>query len=247
MKYLGGKFRTAGNISSYINSVIKDGQWYWEPFVGAAWVLRRVHASVRYASDINPYLIAMWRAAIGGWVPPEIVTNEEYDDIKNNMDKYPPELVAFVGFATSWGGKWFGGYARDPNSDRNYAAEGSRSVLRAVSYIKDVKFFTCDFMTRQPPRSKLLIYCDPPYEGTTKYDFHPTFSHDEFWDRVRELSSQGHDVIVSEYNAPSDFTCVLEMSTKTDLSTADGSKDDRVEKLFSLNPLEQRVTQLKMF
>ena len=247
MKYLGGKFRTADKISSYMNSVIGKNQPYWEPFVGAAWVLRRISADERYASDINHYLIALWLAIQDGWKPPSDVTNEEYDNIKANIENYPPELVAFVGFATSWGGKWFGGFARDPNSDRNYAREGMFSLLRAVPYIKTAQFFTADFLVTKPPKDNMLIYCDPPYENTTKYDFAPSFKHDKFWDRVRDLEGCGHNVIVSEYVAPDDFTCVLEMPTKTDLGVKGGVKDQRVEKLFSLSPLKERVKQLSLF
>lgn len=246
VKYLGGKFRTAGAISGYINSTIKPGQAYWEPFVGAAWVLRKVIAPMKYASDINPYLIAMWNAAINGWVPPENVTEGEYADIKENMDKYPPELVAFVGFATSWGGKWFGGYARDPSSDRNYASEGSRSVVRGATMIRDSSLFVADFFNTVPPESNMFIYCDPPYIGTTRYDFSPIFDHVAFWEHVRELDSDGHTIVVSEYVAPEDFSCVLEVETKTDLNTVDG-KGSRLEKLFSLTPPAGAVVQLTLF
>lgn len=247
MKYLGGKFRTADKISRYINSVIGTGQSYWEPFVGAAWVLRRISAESRYASDINPYLISMWLAVCKGWTPPSVVTNEEYDRIKSNLEGYPPELVAFVGFATSWGGKWFGGYARDPNSDRNYAREGMYSLLRAAPLVRTVQFFTANFLKCPPPKDGMLIYCDPPYINTTKYDFAPGFNHDKFWERVRELESLGHSVVVSEYVAPDDFQCVLSIPTKTDLGVTGGIKDDRVEKLFALNPLDERIKQLTMF
>lgn len=244
MKYLGGKFRTAGEISAYINSVLSEGQPYWEPFVGAAWILRRIVADRRYASDINPYLIGMWKALLQGWIPPEIVTEQEYADIKKNKDKYPPELVAFIGFAASWGGKWFGGYARDPSSDRNYAKEGVASLARSIPNVNNAIFFTADFFKRNPPESNMLIYCDPPYIGTTRYDYSPLFNHGDFWDRVRVLEEQGHNVIVSEYTAPDDFKCVLKINTKTDLSMAGGAKDQRVERLFSLTPLEERFRQL---
>ena len=247
MKYLGGKFRTAGDIAGYINSVIGNDQPYWEPFVGAAWVLRRVSSQKRYASDINHYLISMWLAVQNGWVPPSVVTNEEYNEIKGNIDQYPPELVSFVGFATSWGGKWFGGYARDPNSDRNYAKEGMLSLLRAAPLVRSVEFFTANFLVAPPPEESMLIYCDPPYMDTTKYNFAPQFNHDRFWNRVRELEGMGHNVIVSEYSAPDDFQVVLEMQTRTDLNVAGGIKDDRIERVFSLSPLDEKIKQLKMF
>lgn len=246
MKYLGGKFRTAGEISDYINSVIMPGQAYWEPFVGAAWVLRRIKAGKKYASDINPYLIAMWNAAISGWIPPANVTEEEYASIKENKDQYPPELVAFVGFATSFGGKWYGGYARNADPGRNYASEGSRSVRRGAAFISDAEFFVADFLKHDPPEEKMLIYCDPPYVGTTQYDYAPMFDHGRFWLRVRELENEGHNVVVSEYTAPKDFSVVLEIPTKTDLHTR-GGKGMRTEKLFALTPLDEKVRQLKMF
>lgn len=247
MKYLGGKYRTAGDISSYINAIIKPKQSYWEPFVGAAWVLVKIRCGGRkYASDINPYLIEMWKAAVNGWIPPETITEDDYNKIKDNIDEYPPSLVSFVGFATSFGGKWFGGYARNANPSRNYAREGSRSILRKVKYLSGVRFFTADFLTEPPPEPKMLIYCDPPYAGTTDYGNTPSFDTGVFWNRVRELESLGHNVVVSEYKAPHDFKKVLEIGTKTDLHTTEG-KDSRLERLFSLAPVNERIKQLELF
>ena len=247
MKYLGGKYRVATEISDYINSVIGKEQPYWEPFVGAAWILRKVKATRRFASDINPYLISMWNAALNGWIPPENISEDEYKAIKENKGNYPPELVAFTGFATSFGGKWFGGYARNADPGRNYAREGSRSILRALPGIAGTEFFAANFLETEPPASAAMIYCDPPYNDMTRYDYAPTFDHEAFWDRVRELESAGHNVIVSEYEAPSDFQVVLEIGTKTDLRIANGKKGGRVERVFSMSPMDERIKQLKMF
>lgn len=46
----------------------------------------------------------------------------------------------------------------------------------------------------------------------------------------RERAAEGHIVIISEYAAPPDFTCVWERSVKTHLNNR--AKRDRVEKLF---------------
>ena len=105
--------RIKKQVSGYLNLIRKPEQPYWEPFVGAAWILESViGCGNKYASDANPYLVAMWKALQGGWVPPSTITESEYLVIKNTPDDHPPELVAFVGFGCSWGGKWFGGWGK---------------------------------------------------------------------------------------------------------------------------------------
>ena len=244
MRYLGGKNRISGKVAAYINSITNPGQAYWEPFVGAAWILSKVKAERRYASDLNRYLIQMWKALVNGWVPPENVSEEQYNTIKSSMEDFPACLVAFVGFSLSWGGKWFGGYARDDRG-RSYARDGSRSLQGILGKIADVEFFAADFMDSDPPKNNMIIYCDPPYVGKTKYDYSPGFNHVAFWGRVRHLEELGHTVIVSEYQAPDDFTCVLEIRTRSEIRTIEG-REQRMERLFALNPPEQRVRQLMM-
>ena len=52
-----------------------------------------------------------------------------------------------------------------------------------------------------------LIYCDPPYQGTTGYKT-GAFNHEEFFEWCRQMKSKGNIVFVSEYNAPDDFELV---------------------------------------
>ena len=44
--------------------------------------------------------------------------------------------------------------------------------------------------------------------------------------------SVNNDVYISEYQAPNDFECVLEIDTKTDIRNGKNQLDKRVEKLF---------------
>ena len=81
-----------------------------------------------------------------------------------------------------------------------------------------------------PPNS--IVYCDPPYEGTTKYA--NDFDHNLFWNWVRNISKQGHTVYVSEYNAPNDFECVWQKEIVSSLTQDTGSKKV-VEKLFKFS------------
>jgi len=230
MQYLGGKARTHKQIAGYLNGVRRSEQAYWEPMVGAAWILQAVYGGRRYAGDLNPYLVAMWQAIQAGWIPPSAVTEQEYLAIKDSPGNYPKELVAFVGFGCSFGGKWFAGYARA--GSRNYASNARNSVLSKRGRLSDVNFAVTNIFTSRPPEENCLIYLDPPYRGTTGYRAVGGFDSNAFWGRVRELANSGHVVVVSEYQAPSDFECILSMTTKTDMHTRNG-KEGRTECLFT--------------
>ena len=229
MQYLGGKSRTRNQIAAYLNRIRKPDQPYWEPFVGAGWVLEKVKGQPIYASDANEALIFMWQRLQQGWQPPKVVTEEMYQQAK--AGELPSQEVAFIGFACSYSGKWFAGYAR--GEDRNYATEGYNRLLKTVNRLDSVHFFTANFLECYIPAYGCLIYCDPPYEDTTAYGALPPFDSAKFWQRVRWLEGHGHTVIVSEYQAPPDFSCVVEMPTKTDMHTRNG-KDHRIERLFRL-------------
>jgi DNA adenine methylase len=112
--------------------------------------------------------------------------------------------------------------------------------MRKLRMVGQVEFFVADFMEAEPPESEMLIYCDPPYTGTTGYGV--GFDTAAFWDRCFELEDAGHVVIVSEYRAPEGVTLLREIATKTDLKNRDGEREDRTERLF--RPGEHRTWRL---
>jgi len=227
MHYLGGKFRVAKKVVGYLESIRISEQIFLEPFVGGANIISRMNG-FRIASDANTDLIAMYRALQDGWLPPQQVTENEYKDAKRDKS-IDPALRAFIAVACSFSGKWFGGYARDPKSDRNYALNGYNSLLKLKPRIDGVLFYPNDYRYWEP--FDALIYCDPPYENTTGFDALKGFNHIEFWDTMREWS-QNNTVVISEYVAPDDFECVLEISTKTDIGNKNNEKISRIERLF---------------
>jgi DNA adenine methylase len=82
-----------------------------------------------------------------------------------------------------------------------------------------------------------VIYCDPPYQGTTKYSS-KTINYNEFWQWCRDLSGN-NIVLVSEYNAPDDFECVWSKTTLANFDSNrdfDSNKKKRIEKLFKYQP-----------
>lgn len=44
--------------------------------------------------------------------------------------------------------------------------------------------------------------------------------------------SKNNDVYISEYNAPDDFECVLEIPTRTDIRNKKNELDSRIERVF---------------
>lgn len=230
MQYLGGKSRIAKKIAAYLRSVRKPGQLYIEPFVGGASVLVLME-NPRQASDLCEDLILLYQALQGGWMPPETVTEEEYCEMKNAP---PSALRGFVGFACSFAGKWFGGYARAKTHYRNYALNAVNGFRKLKPRLEGVQLYHCDY--RAFTASNALIYCDPPYAATTGYDATTKFNWVDFWEHARYLS-QNNTVIISEYAAPEDFVCVLEIPTKLDMNRGAGKPlVYRTERLFQWAP-----------
>ena len=233
MHYLGGKFRIAKRIASFLELIAKHSfegdATYIEPFVGGANILTAVNFKSRIASDYNASLVHMYRALQLGWVPPDNVSYEEYAWYKKNGEIFDP-LTAFIGIGCSFSGKWFGGYAR--SDGRNYALNAKNSLLKIKKGIEDVRLVAGSYDTFNPKQA--LIYCDPPYNNTTGYSGVPKFDHCSFYRTVRHWTSS-NVIVVSEYEMPSDFDCVLEIETKTDMRVRGGMKENRTEKLFMHN------------
>lgn len=229
MKYMGGKFRHAKQIIEVINTLSCASNAWVEPFVGGGNVLTLITGRDRYANDVNHHLIALFKALQDGWVPPESISEEEYQKCKALKNKVTSEdaLVAFVGFGCSFGGKWFRGYARSKIRPRNYALESKRNLLSLR--LNGVVFSSVSYSEMYiPPNS--VIYCDPPYFGTESYK--DKFNSGAFWVWCDRMVSEGHAVFVSEYSAPSHWRCVWEKTVSNSL-TVKGEYREAVERLFT--------------
>lgn len=157
------------------------------------------------------------------------MTKELYNSIKSNKSGYLKQEVALAGLCTTYNAKWFGGYAgivhTKIGTERNYYDEAVRNVLKQVPFLKDVEFSCSDYINVKPCNS--LIYCDPPYQDTTKYK--DGIDYNVYWDWVRKMS-KNNIVLCSEYNAPFDFECIWSKELTTTLDKA--SRSTAVEKLF---------------
>jgi DNA adenine methylase len=226
MQYFGGKAKIAKYIVPYLESVRKENQIYLEPFVGGANVVSQMSGK-RFASDYNEYLIEMYKGVQNGYELPNEISEEEYKYIKENKNENKA-LTGFVGFGCSFAGKWFGGYARN-KQNHNYCLASKNSLIKKMNNMGDVKFAYKNYLDLKP--NSCLIYCDPPYKNTTKYTGTPDFNTELFWDIMRNWS-KNNDVYISEYEAPTDFECVLEVDTKTNIRDKNNNVINRTEKLF---------------
>ena len=234
MKYMGSKARLSKDLSPIINNLIKQNniRTYIEPVVGGANIIEHIVCENKIGSDTNEYLIALWQDLQTGWKPPSDISREVYNNIKENKDKYSKSLVAVAGLCATYNAKWFGGYAGIVHTKvgtiRNYYEESIRNIIKQIPKLLDVKF-NCVSYDSYKDLTNTLIYCDPPYQNTTKYDYNKHFDHEAFWDWVRVLSKDNM-VLVSEYNAPDDFKCIYEKTLTTTLDKNSRKKD--TEKLF---------------
>jgi DNA adenine methylase len=230
MRYLGGKARIAKPIAAIVDAVAERlGATVLEPFCGALNVTAALR-SPRVATDACKPLITLYRALREGWTPPEVVDREMYDRVKASKDPDDP-LTAFVGFGCSFGGKWFAGFdaGHRPSCRGEAAAEAARSIVRKLALVVDVPVRHADYRDHRPEAG--VVYCDPPYAGTTGYNGVGAFDSEQFWSTTRTWSRK-NVVLVSEYMAPADFVPVWEASVVRAVDTATHKQARTFERLF---------------
>jgi DNA adenine methylase len=219
---LGGKAKISKKLVDFLESKRKPNQLYVEPFLGGCNVLPHLSGE-RWGNEIIPDLILLYCAIRDGWVPPSEIQESLYNKLKTEK---PSPLRGMAAIGCSFSGKWFGGYAR--SKDRNYALNAKNGLMKIAPKIKSVKFTNMSYDEMKIPEGS-LVYCDPPYEKTTKYK--NQFSHKQFWCWARCLSKTC-DVYVSEYSAPEDFVEVWKVERNLEMRTNKHKTEKRTERLF---------------
>lgn len=204
MNYLGGKTRLARRIADTVALYRRPGlDTYVEPFLGGGSVASLLAPTFETAllSDIHPDLMALWEALAAGWIPPE-VTEEDYRRAHQSYTQGEPAsaLRGFLGFGCSFGGKWFGGWARNGRG-YDYAGQARRELLKKAPGLRDATFRVGAYPDEVPDSA--VVYADPPYAGTTGYSH--SFDHQRFWETAESWVNGGALVLVSEYAAPPEW------------------------------------------
>jgi len=234
MKYMWSKNRIAKYLLPIILKDRKPNQYYVEPFVWGANMIDKVEWN-RIWVDNNFFLIELLRA-IQEWITFNKISKSLYDKIKEDSDEYYPSEVWFAWICASYSWKWFWWYAWETQTKwwiRDYQQEAINNIEKQAPNLKWIEFEYWEYNNIYIPDNS-IIYCDPPYEKTTKYK--DSFNHIKFWEWCREKKKEWHIIFISEYNAPDDFKCVWEKEVKSSLSANGkswGSKNS-IEKLFTI-------------
>ena len=240
MQYIGSKNRISKELTPIIQSYInKDTKMYIEPFVGGANMIDKIQCDKKIGCDSHKQLIELLKYARDySDLLPLHISEEEYNNVKNNKDNYEDWYLGLVGFCATFGAKYFEGYARgfkeDKITPRDYQNEAIRNLKKQASNLKGIDFYNCSFLDL--PKDKInncVIYCDAPYRDTTKYRT-VKFPYEEFYQWCRDMS-KNNTVLISEYNMPDDFTCIWEKETKVNFDnnrTSGEYKNKRIEKLY---------------
>ena len=225
IRYVGGKTNHAKAITSILCAQSTNCTQYVEPFFGGGSMAKETVrlGMPRLASDIDGNLITLYQAIQQGWRPPTHITETQYRAAKA-MDPCP--LRTYIGFACSYGGKWFGGLARAKGREMVY--ESYLRIMREADSLKGIQFQHKSYADLTLGLGD-LVYCDPPYAGTLGYGSH--FSHVDFWQTVREWSVAGAKVFVSEYAAPADFTSVWAKQTSVAIHNV-ATSNHKIEHLW---------------
>lgn len=241
MRYQGSKKKMAKTINNIVSNFIGNCETYVEPFCGGANSLSEIDFKRKLTCDTNKYLIAFWNSVKNGkftedmWNFVKDLAKEQYYDVKenyeNNTGKYCDAIIGYVGFACSYGGSWWNGYAHyNPNKKENHIMEAYSGTIKQIRQFKNIEntdFFCCDYKSiMDHVKGKAFIYCDPPYGNTKGYK--TNFNNEEFWNWCRKTANDGHILMISEYNAPSDFIPIYQKKMQDGMASVNGEKNEKI-------------------
>lgn len=235
MKYMGSKNRIAKHILPIMLKEMEDkGYTTWvEPFVGGGNMIDKVPDKYkRIGADLNSFVIQALVDIKDN--PGKLPEKFSFEDRKYWKMQPATEFMSWACIVTSFGADLGGGYARESGSDDStFCGYGKRNALKQSPKIQSVEFICCSYEELSNVTNS-LIYCDPPYQGTTGYKT-GAFDHDKFFAWCRGMKSKGNSVFVSEYSAPDDFELVWQGEVKTNFSsTRSKATHNAVEKLFKV-------------
>lgn len=242
MKYMGSKSRIAKHIVPIIQEKIKENniKTYIEPFCGGCNIIDKIQCETKVASDNHKYLIEMFKNLNSIKDLPEFITKEHYSEVRNCFNKelleYPDWYIGAVGFLASYNGRFFdGGYAgivyTKAGTERNYYDEAKRNLLEQIPSLDNIQFLYDDYEELYSNQNNCMFYCDIPYKGTKQYGSSKNFDYDRFWKWANKMNEK-NIVLVSEHEAPSEWTCIWQQEVKR---TIDNNKRVKaIEKLFEL-------------
>lgn len=228
MKYMGSKARIAKYILPIMLADRKDGQYWVEPFVGGANMIDKVDGN-RIGADRSEHLIIALKMIRDNPETIPIDSSEYTKEMRQaaiDSDSMDP-VDCLMYFACSFAARFKHSWAKGNKYD-DFVRAARSSAFKQSPSLKGVEL-TCKSYNELIIPQESIIYCDPPYANTAKYNDY--FDNDEFWQWCREKVKEGHQVFISEYNAPDDFVCVWQQELIVSVAKS-GNHKKATEKLF---------------
>lgn len=163
-------------------------------------------ARLRFGSDIDEDMIAMWKALQKGWQPPEHMTEKQWNKLKTSKGG-PSAEKGFAGSFLSFGGQKWAGWAEKYDPGHNYAKQAAKSLNKFRDQMKNAKYWAGSYLDVPHDLSGLTILNDPPYIRSMKAkpnENFAKFNHHKFW-KTMERWAQNNLVFVCEEECPEEF------------------------------------------
>ena len=210
--FQGSKVKYSKYICPILQKFIDDNKikTYIEPFVGGANIIKNIKCIKRFGLDNNPHLIALWEhlQANPNFEFPPYPSREDWDKCKNSKE----ERDWYIGLVSIFCSNMAGGFPAGYDKMGLRYNGRIKNCQKDLPLLKDVIFECEDYKNILLNSHNTLLYCDPPYANTHKYNYQK-FDSEEFWQWAREQSKNNY-VFVSEQEAPEDFTSIWSLDIK---------------------------------
>lgn len=211
MTFQGSKAKYSKYICPIIQKTIDDNQidTFIDGFVGGANIIKNIKCKNRIAIDNNKYLIALWKflQEHPNYEFPEYPNRQEWDNCKNKLETKD----WYIGLVSIFCSNMTGGFPAGYDSMGLRYNGRIRNCKKDLPLLTDVNFIYDDYHSLID-YNNVVIYLDPPYVNTHKYNY-KNFDTNEFWNFARDLSKHNY-VFISEQIAPDDFQSIWSLDIK---------------------------------
>ena len=233
MTYLGSKKKYSKYIVPILQKAIDENNidTFVDCCVGGSNIIKEIKAKNRIGIDNNKYLIALMKEMQKPNIEfPKKHTREDRDKAKEYNNSLPDWYIGLTSIFSSYNTRGFaGGFIHGEIGEKQYNGRVN-TAKKDIPKILNIKYFCLDYHDLINFQN-CVIYVDPPYAGTKKYDTSKDFNYEEFWQIIRKIS-KNNIVFVSEMHAPEDFKIVWEMEVKR---TIGDRTIKAIERLYKYN------------